>query len=276
VMDGARYSETFGDSTYQYIPHLANDLAPEGVVNTCFYNRGRTKTVSGHAALVTGNYQFIENSGIGVPENPSIFQLWRAAHDKDSTAAWVISSKHKVEVVSNCTNPDWADKYRPSRNCGTAGLGTNNRQDGATMAAAKEILTTHQPELVLVNFIEPDSSGHANIWEDYLTGIVQTDEYIYQMWNFIQSHPFYKNTTTLFVTNDHGRHLEGINDGFKSHGDDCEGCQHVFFYAYGPDFKKNTTFAIQKELPDIAATIAEMLDFEIPKSDGRVMTELFK
>ncbi len=37
VMDGVRYSETFGDSTHALIPRLYNDLRPEGTLFTNFY-----------------------------------------------------------------------------------------------------------------------------------------------------------------------------------------------------------------------------------------------
>jgi hypothetical protein len=47
VMDGPRYSETWGDTSHQYIPHMFNDMAPFGVVYSNFRNRGETNTTSG-------------------------------------------------------------------------------------------------------------------------------------------------------------------------------------------------------------------------------------
>jgi len=38
VVDGVRYSETWGDTTHQYIPYFSNEIADFGVVNTSFYN----------------------------------------------------------------------------------------------------------------------------------------------------------------------------------------------------------------------------------------------
>lgn len=276
VMDGPRYSETWGHHTHQYIPRMSNDLAQHGVINTNFYNNGRTKTVSGHTAMATGVYDFLENTGLELPKTPSIFQLWRAAQDKDSTAAWIVASKPKVSVLSNCSDPEWMDKFRPSQDCGENGLGGTYRLDDVTFAVAKDVLETQKPELMLVNFIEPDLSGHANDWDNYLAGITQTDEYIYQLWDFIETDSFYKGTTTVFVTNDHGRHLQGINDGFKSHGDDCLGCRHIFLYASGPDFKEGVITERHRELPDIAVTTGRLLGFEVPKSKGEVMWELFE
>ena len=37
VVDGARYSETWGDPTHQYVPNMADSMASFGVINTNFY-----------------------------------------------------------------------------------------------------------------------------------------------------------------------------------------------------------------------------------------------
>jgi bisphosphoglycerate-independent phosphoglycerate mutase (AlkP superfamily) len=129
--------------------------------------------------------------------------------------------------------------------------------------------------LLFVNYKEPDASGHAANWQGYLNGIKACDDYVKQVWEFIQSDPMYKDKTTLFITNDHGRHLNGINDGFVSHGDNCEGCRHIYLYAFGPDFKQNVIETQQRELIDINATILELLGLDEQLSDGEVMTELF-
>ena len=100
VMDGARYSETWGDSSQQYIPRMVVDLAPLGVINTAFENLGPTLTVSGHTAMCTGVYQAINNGGFQLPDNPSFFQYWLSMTESDSTDAWVISSKDKLEVIT--------------------------------------------------------------------------------------------------------------------------------------------------------------------------------
>jgi hypothetical protein len=47
VMDGPRYSQTWGDTSHQYIPHMFNDMAPFGVVYSNFRNRGETNTTNG-------------------------------------------------------------------------------------------------------------------------------------------------------------------------------------------------------------------------------------
>jgi len=278
VIDGARYSETWGDNTHQYIPKLANELAQTGVINTHFYNNGTTSTVPGHTAMTTGRYENIDNVGAELPQYPSIFQYWRSKFNKDPNKSWVIASKGKLEVLSDCANPDWNGKYNPLTNCGihALGAGSGYRHDSITYKKAISILSSYHPDLAIITFREPDFSAHSNSWLNYTQGIQSTDYYLYQLISFIESDPVYAGKTTVFVTNDHGRHLNSVSSGFISHGDECEGCRHINFFAYGPDFKQDTIISSQRELIDIPATIAELLHFHMPYGNGKVMHELFE
>jgi len=275
LIDGPRFSETWDEPTHQYIPRQAGEMLQEGVFYSSFRNEGATYTTPGHTAIATGVYQQIDNGGEELPNNPSFMQYWRAKYDADSSKSWHIASKDKLEVLSNCKNPEWKNQFKPSTDCGVNGNGSGYRPDLVTYQRTLEILSQNQPQLVLINFREPDYSGHGNDWNGYLKGISNTDEFVFQVWNYIKSDPFYKDETTLFITNDHGRHLDGVFDGFVSHGDSCEGCRHISLYAYGPDFKQNHIENTPREQIDISATIGELLDFEVPTSQGEVMLELF-
>ncbi|MDQ3046252.1 MAG: alkaline phosphatase family protein [Bacteroidota bacterium] len=274
VVDGARYSETWAEPSRQFIPRRAA-LLGQGVLCSNFKNTGGTYTNAGHTAMCSGVYQTINNNGLEYPYNPSLFQFWLKNFKRPATEAWVISSKDKLEVLSNCIDPEWKDKYRPMTDCGVNGLGTGYRDDSTTFFKAKNVFTTHHPRLTLINFKEPDASGHAADSLKYLQGIMDTDEYVQQIWQLLQNDDFYKDKTTLIVTNDHGRHTPGHLDGFVSHGDDCEGCRKIEFFALGPDFKKNYISQTPYEQIDMATTIATLLGFQMPSSQGKMMKDIF-
>jgi len=278
IVDGLRYTEGLGDSTHRFIPLLANDLAKEGVINTKFYNLGDTYTSAGHTSITTGINQSLDNTGAELPENPSFFQYWNQVYGNEQTKSWIITSKDKLAVLGNCKNPYWCGKYIPSVNCGIegGGLGSGYREDSLTLKTTIEILKQHHPNLVLINFRDPDYSSHAGIWVDYVNGIRKTDEYVFRLWKFLQSDSTYKNTTTLFLTSDHGRHSDNIANGFAGHGDGCEGCRHIEFFACGPDFAKGKVVETNRQQIDLPATIAELLGFELPNSKGEAMFELFR
>ncbi len=276
VIDGSRYSETWGDSTHLNIPHLANELSKFGVVNTQFYNDGPTYTSAGHTAITTGFYQEIDNSGKELPMYPSIFQYWNAKYLMDKERSWIIASKDKLEVLNNCQYIEFNNQYEPSTDCGINGLGSGYRDDSVTFDMVLKVLSVNRPKLTLINFRDPDFSAHSNNWDKYLQGIKSTDEYLYQIWEYVQNDCYYKGKTTLFVTNDHGRHLDSIQGGFASHGDSCFGCRHINFYAFGPDFKKGVILNNKRELIDISATISELLHFRMEFGKGEIMHELFE
>ncbi|MDA3912006.1 MAG: alkaline phosphatase family protein [Bacteroidales bacterium] len=276
VIDGPRYSETWGDSSHQNIPRLSNQLSKLGVINTQFYNDGPTYTLAGHTSITTGNYQEIDNSGNELPMNPSFFQYWNEQYFDSIENSWIVASKDKLEVLSNCLNVEYNDNYKPSTNCGIDGLSSGYRNDSITFNVLIGVLEDHHPNLVLVNFREPDYSGHSGNWNNYINGIKSTDEYAYKIWDYIQNDSHYKGKTSLFITNDHGRHLDSVSNGFISHGDDCLGCRHVNFFAYGPDFKKDVIIDKRRELIDISATISEILMIDKESGNGEIMQELFK
>ncbi|MNJ86600.1 phosphopentomutase [compost metagenome] len=277
IIDGPRFTETFGDTTYKYIPHLGNELKKEGVLLSNFRNNGPTYTISGHTAITTGRYQRISNAGKQLPKYPSMFQYYLKEKGVPKSDAWVISSKGKLEVLGNTKYKKWWNVYKPATYCGLHGNGADYGGDQETYDKMIEVLSSkNPPHLMLVNLLAADAYAHAKKWDMYLKSIVQCDEYAFQLWNFIQSNEQLKDKTTLIVTNDHGRHLDGHKDGYISHGDNCEGCRHISLLAMGPDFKKNVESKEDAEQIDISKTISEILHFSVPTGKGRVLTELFK
>lgn len=275
IIDGARYSEMWDAEGIVNIPYMETELASLGVVNHQFFNDGPTYTLAGHTAVSTGYYQQINNAGRELPMYPSFFQYFNEKiHSNDSS--FIVASKHKIEVLKNCSMIRWKDKFTPISDCGTSGLGSANRADSITFDSLYSVLELNSARLLLASFREPDSYGHAGNWDEYIKSIKKSDEYVYRVWQYIQSSPFYKDKTTLFVTNDHGRHLDTVANGFISHGDKCEGCRHINLLAIGPDFKNGELVFEKRQLIDITATIAELLRFYMPYSQGEVMHELFK
>jgi arylsulfatase A-like enzyme len=276
VIDGPRYSETWGSENQKMVPFMAHKLAPAGVINTRFFNDGPTYTNAGHAAIMTGVHQQINNAGKEFPGNPSFMQIWLQATGQSSKKAWIVTSKDKLNILANTKDKFYAGKFLPQTNCGVNGPDSGYREDSVTVRMAKKILKESRPNLMLVNLKEPDACGHAGNWNGYLQGIKNADEYVWQLWDFLQSDSLYKNTTTIIVTNDHGRHSDNYRDGFVSHGDNCESCRHINFFAAGPDFKQHLIINKAYNQTDIPATIAELVGINMPTGKGKVMWELFK
>ncbi|MCR9171709.1 MAG: alkaline phosphatase family protein [bacterium] len=277
VVDGPRMSETWDEPNRPNIPFQAG-LLQEGVLLQNFRNDGLTWTMNGHCAITTGNYVDIVNSGAELPHVPSIFQLYRKQYNLDSTDVWLVASKGKIEALANCDDSLWFNKFLPATNCGinAGGVASGYRDDSTTFEVVMDVLETHHPKLMLVNFKEPDVSGHLQDSTGYIQGIRDTDAYIQHIWQFIQSDPKYKGKTTLIVTNDHGRHLNGVSGGYGGHGDGCEGCRHISMLGLGPDFKQNAVINDAYNQTDLTATIAEILGIEMPQGQGKPIKRIYR
>src|SRR4030042_6509207 len=97
IIDGLRNDEAFDDPTHQYIPHIWNDLRPQGVINTSFWNTGITLTTAAHATIFTGVRQPFANQGIASADQrakyPNIFEYYRKQKNVPQEKVWFISGK---------------------------------------------------------------------------------------------------------------------------------------------------------------------------------------
>jgi hypothetical protein len=279
VIDGPRQSEMWGDPSRIHIPHLNTELAPLGAMLTGFRNNGPTYTNSGHAAITTGFYEEIENSnGTQLPSHAGIFQYFLRNSSLPKEKAWVITSKDKLAILGDTDDAGWKGQYLPSLWCGVngGGQGSGYAVDSDTVAKVKSVLSLNHPRLMLINLKQPDSAGHTGVWADYLTALEASDAYAAEIWHALQADPEYANKTAFFITHDHGRHLDGVADGFVSHGDGCLGCRRVALLALGPDFRAGGSVSTGGELIDLPVTVADMLGFGLPGTQGRVLDELMR
>jgi hypothetical protein len=90
------------------------------------------------------------------------------------------------------------------------------------------------------------------------------------LWNYVESDSVYAGKTTMFVTNDHGRHT----DDFSGHDCECEGCRTVQLLAVGPDIKQGMVSNVPRTICDITPTIGEIMGFPTETATGSVMHEI--
>ncbi|MFZ9586810.1 MAG: sulfatase [Crocinitomicaceae bacterium] len=277
VIDGPRFSETYGDTTCQLSPILCDSLRYQGAFYENFRNNGPTYTVPGHTAIVTGSYQRISNAGTSLPKNPSLFQYYLKQTGAPKSDGFIVASKGKLDVLANTKNKKWHDQFVAATYCGPNGNGLGYGKDEKTFAKVTELVSgANAPHIMLINLLAVDVYGHAANWDKYKESITACDAYAARLWSMIQTNPSMKDRTTLFITNDHGRHLDRVKSGFVNHGDRCEGCRHISLLVLGPDTPKGISIKKEGELIDISKTISTLLHFDMPSSKGRFLKEAFK
>jgi len=276
VMDGVRYSETFGDPTHRFIPHIWNDLRRLGAIYTNFRNNAITVTVPGHTAMLTGTWQNVKNDGSERPHQPTVFEYYRKETGAPANKTWAVVQHMNLISTDYSDHPEYGKQY--GANLDSPGMHKRGELqhagDVATWDILKSVMNRDHPSLVMVNFGMTDSMGHSGSWSGYTNAILDADTLIYYLWLKIQSDPIYKDRTTMFLTNDHGRHLDGVKTGFQDHGDDCEGCRHVMMLVIGPDTKSNVVVDATRQLIDVAPTIGVLMGFGTLLAKGNVMSDM--
>jgi bisphosphoglycerate-independent phosphoglycerate mutase (AlkP superfamily) len=132
------------------------------------------------------------------------------------------------------------------------------------------MLETFHPSFFVLYLDRVDHFGHSGSWSYYTRAIELADSIVGLLWEFIESDSAYAGKTTMFVTNDHGRHT----DDFTGHDCDCEGCRTVQLLAVGPDIRQDLVSETPRTICDIVPTIGELLGFTPEKASGSVMHEL--
>ena len=132
------------------------------------------------------------------------------------------------------------------------------QSDRATWDAMRAALERDHPRLVVMNLPDVDKNGHAKNWDGYLAAIRGADTIVGALWKKLQADPFYRGKTTMFVTNDHGRHDPAHGD-FQNHGCPCEGCRHIMCLAMGPGFAPGAVVKAKHTQLDVAATTAKKI-----------------
>jgi hypothetical protein len=198
---------------------------------------------------------------------PTFFEYFRQSLALPESLTLVVAGKDKLNICSYSIHAEHGASYGAREDVGFD-------SDVETFQALLSDLEADHPRLVLVNLSEVDWEGHSGIWSNYINAIQTADSLVWELWNFLQSDPFYAGKTYLFVTNDHGRH-DDAHGGFQHHGDDCEGCRHIMLLTLGPKVRRDFTAVGEYTQIDLCPTIGSLLDFDAPLADGNVMSEGF-
>ena len=148
-------------------------------------------------------------------------------------------------------------------------LGDSTRIDFLTFEFAKTYMQQFKPRALYVAFDEPDDMAHGGNYKFYLDRTHQEDDYIKQLWDYVQTDPAYKNKTTLIVTCDHGRGDEPLTK-WRDHGAGTPHSEQTWFAVLGPD----TPASGEMKLPvttyhkQLAQTIARLLGFDFKTAAG--------
>lgn len=148
------------------------------------------------------------------------------------------------------------------------------RLDGFTFYYGLEYLKKNKPRVLYFSFDETDDFAHSGEYAAYLNSAHKTDQFLAELWAYLQSDPVYKGKTTLIITTDHGRG-PGPDD-WKSHGAKVTGADEIWIALLGPTVAPTGESRDgQRYQNQVAATVAECVGLSYT-ADGKAGASLIR
>jgi hypothetical protein len=108
---GTRSSESIDDPQHRYIPHLWNDLVPEGTLFTNMRVEHKVVHPNSAGSIMTGHWEWDDIDWSRPVANPTIFELYRKARRAPDTAAWAFVYASILANTGESLAPDYGRPY---------------------------------------------------------------------------------------------------------------------------------------------------------------------
>lgn len=137
------------------------------------------------------------------------------------------------------------------------------RLDAFTHYFAFEHLKKDKPRVLYIAYGETDDFAHDGRYDEYLKSAQRTDQFIGNLWEWVQSQNNYRDKTTFLITTDHGRGTQPI-PAWRSHGDEISGASQIWIAIIGPDTPPSGELKSPGQLyqNQVAKTAAAFLDVD--------------
>jgi type I phosphodiesterase/nucleotide pyrophosphatase len=130
------------------------------------------------------------------------------------------------------------------------------RHDVYTFRFAMAHLRTARPQVMYIALGETDDWAHDGRYDRVLEAYARTDEYLRELWTWLQQDEEYRGRTHILLTTDHGRGRTAKD--WRNHGEDVDGAQDVWIAFVSPDMPRRGEWRDHAPLRSnqIAATLA--------------------
>jgi hypothetical protein len=206
------------------------------------------------------------------PRTPTLFEAYRQQTGADADSCWVVSNTPHLFDTHRSLVPGYGEPFAAERLVSQTG----GDSDPWVWEQIDEVLAEHTVDLMLVNLHETDRKAHSNEWGAYTGAMENAATGLVTFWDQLQADPVYADHTALLVVTDHGRHLDGEQEGWIEHGDECLGCRQTFLLAAGPGIRSGYVGNDIASLLDVAPTVASLLELDFPHTRGRVLTAILE
>lgn len=135
--------------------------------------------------------------------------------------------------------------------------------DVFTHFGAMEYLKSKKPKVLYIAYGETDEWAHSGQYRSYLDAGHQVDQWLKEIWDWVQSDPHYRDKTTLFITVDHGRG-DAIKEDWTRHNNKVVDSHEIWFAVLGPDTPPRGELKNEMQLyqQQFAQTFAALMGYQ--------------
>lgn len=129
------------------------------------------------------------------------------------------------------------------------------RHDAYTFRFAMDHLQRHKPRVLYLALGETDDWAHDGRYDRVLEAFARSDDYLKQLWTWLQSQPEYRGKTHMLITTDHGRGHTPAD--WKNHGKDVAGASETWMAFVSPSMSRRGEWSAHPPLvtAQVAATV---------------------
>ena len=106
------------------------------------------------------------------------------------------------------------------------------RHDAYTVRFAMDHLSRHKPRVLYLALGETDDWAHDGRYDRVLESYARSDQYLKDLWTWMQSQPEYQGPTSLLITTDHGR--GSGEEPWRDHGRAVKGASETWMAFVSP------------------------------------------
>jgi len=110
------------------------------------------------------------------------------------------------------------------------------RHDAYTFRFAMDHLARHKPRVLYLALGETDDWAHDGRYDRVLQALTRTDQYLQELWEWLQAQPEYRGRTHLLITTDHGRGRTPAD--WRDHGAKVAGASETWMAFVSPSWSK--------------------------------------
>ncbi len=152
------------------------------------------------------------------------------------------------------------------------------RHDYFTFRLALAHLKQHRTRAMHIGFDETDDYAHDKNYGRVLDALHLTDNWLRELWQFVQSDARYRGKTSIIITTDHGR--GNTPKDWSDHGEDVPEAQHIWMAFISPDSALRGEWSNSETIyqNQAAATLCRFLNIDYSEQNpnaGKPVARLF-